>query len=154
MIKGMNHVGISVANLERSIEFYRNALGMEVVVEKIFKGELYEKILALRGASGKVALLRHDNLQIELFEFLNPRPRAADPDRPVCDHGITHFCIEVADIERVYQHIKGAGTSFHSPPLVFPGAVKAAYGRDPDGNVFELLEMPAPHDTDPQSRGA
>jgi predicted enzyme related to lactoylglutathione lyase len=31
---------------------------------------------------------------------------------------------------------------FHSSVRQFPSGVRAAYGRDPDGNVFELLEMP------------
>jgi catechol 2,3-dioxygenase-like lactoylglutathione lyase family enzyme len=141
MIKGLDHVGISVANLERSMEFYRDFLDMEVVVqEETFEGELYDKILGLKGARGKVALLKKGNMQFELFEFSRPAPKPGDPQRPVCDHGITHFCIEVADIDSEYLRLKAAGVSFHCPPLDF-GTAKATYGRDPDGNVFELLEM-------------
>lgn len=143
MLKGMNHVGVSVSNLDRSIAFYRDLLGMEVVVEGVFAGERYERILALKGASGKVALLKAANMQIELFEFSCPSPRRGDPQRPVCDHGITHFCIEVADIEAEYERLKSAGVTFHCQPLDFFGAAKATYGRDPDGNAFELLEKAA-----------
>lgn len=140
MVKGMDHVGISVENLERSIAFYRSCFGMEVVIHQTFEGERYDAILGLAGAKGKVALLRSDNMQLELFEFARPSPKVGDLDRQVCDHGITHFCIEVADIHSVYDRLKAFGTRFHCPPIDF-GSVKATYARDPDGNVFELLQM-------------
>jgi catechol 2,3-dioxygenase-like lactoylglutathione lyase family enzyme len=141
MIRTINHIGISVENLERSIDFYRRGFGMEVVVETRFKGERYERILALTGAEGKVALLKAGSLQIELFEFSCPFPGASVPQRPVCDHGITHFCIEVQDIEAEYKRLMQAGATFHSSPLVFGATIKATYGRDPDGNIFELMQV-------------
>lgn len=141
MIKGMKHVGISVVNLERSIEFYRNLLGMEILVQEPFQGTLYESILGLDRARGRVALLKAADMQIELFEFSAPAPVCGATNRPVCDHGISHFCIEVSGIEAEYDRLRAAGVVFHCPPLDFCGIAKATYGRDPDGNVFELLEM-------------
>jgi catechol 2,3-dioxygenase-like lactoylglutathione lyase family enzyme len=141
MIKAMKHVGISVSNLGRSISFYRDLLGMEVVVEDTFSGDQYDAILRLRATSGKVALLKSGDMQIELFEFSHPTPRHADPDRPVCDHGITHFCVQVDDVDDSYERLRASGVSFHCPPIVFYGTAKATYGRDPDGNVFELLQL-------------
>ena len=144
MIKGLEHMGLSVANMERSLKFYRDLLGMEVVEDMDFSSELYDgkygRILALENARGRVALVKKGTMQFELFEFARPTPEQSDPQRPVCDHGITHFCIEVGDIEGEYQRLKQAGVPFHCPPLDF-GTAKATYGRDPDGNVFELLEM-------------
>lgn len=142
MTRSMNHVGISVANIDRSIEFYSELLGIEVsVATKPFGGIEQETILALRGASGKVATVRAPGIQIELFEFSHPSPRISDPNRPVCDHGITHFCIEVTNIETEYQRLKAAGVAFHCPPINFRNIALATYGRDPDGNVFELVEL-------------
>jgi catechol 2,3-dioxygenase-like lactoylglutathione lyase family enzyme len=143
MIKGMHHIGVSVVSLERSLRFYRDLLGMRVLVQKQFEGAQYELILGLPGARGKLAVLQLASLEIELFEFERPRPALSDPNRPVCDHGITHFCIEVADIQSEYERLKTAGVAFHCPPLTF-GAEKATYGRDPDGNVFEMLQLSAP----------
>lgn len=141
MIKGLNHVGLSVANLDRAIEFYRDLLGMQVVAQRSFEGEKYEAILGLKGARGRVALLRGAGMEVELFEFDSPRPRRGDRNRPVCDHGITHFCVQVADIDEEYARLKAAGVAFHCPPLRFSASAAATYGRDPDGNVFELLEL-------------
>jgi catechol 2,3-dioxygenase-like lactoylglutathione lyase family enzyme len=141
MVKRLSHVGISVANLDRSIEFYCKGLGMDIVEQGAFAGDNYENILRLAGARGKTAMLKAHTLQLELFEFTHPVPRASDPARPVCDHGITHFCIEVDDIVKAYAQLIAAGGSFHCGPIEFIGVGLATYGRDPDGNVFELLEM-------------
>jgi catechol 2,3-dioxygenase-like lactoylglutathione lyase family enzyme len=138
----MVHVGMSVANLGRSIEFYRLLLGAQTVLDTPFSGRQYESILALNDVMGRVALLRASGIELELFEFQQPRPRPADRERPVCELGITHFCIEVTDIEAEYRRLTAAGVSFHCAPLEF-GKAKATYGRDPDGNVFELVERHA-----------
>lgn len=143
MLLSMNHVGISVSNLERSIAFYQSAFGMKRVIQAPFDGEQYERVLGLDQVRGEVALLRSDDtgFQIELFEFAHPQPRPSDSFRPVCDHGITHFCIEVKDIESEYERLRLAGATFHCEPVKFPrSGNRATYGRDPDGNVFELLE--------------
>jgi catechol 2,3-dioxygenase-like lactoylglutathione lyase family enzyme len=60
--------------------------------------------------------------------------------RPVCDHGITHICLDVVDIDTEYERLRAAGMTFHCPPQGV-GALRATYGRDPDGNVVELLEV-------------
>lgn len=140
MIRGFNHVGISVADLDRSIRFYREAFGLEVIERCAFSGELYQKILALSGARGRVALLRNGNLQLELFEFAAPQGVRRPEERSVAELGISHFCVDTSDIESEYVRLQGCGASFHCPPLDFDGRAKATYGRDPDGNVFELWE--------------
>lgn len=113
---------------------------MEVVRERTFWGNQYELILGVNRPSGRLALMQAGTMRLELFEFSHPAPRRGDPLRPVCDHGITHFCIEVSDVDREYERLKAAGVLFHCPPMEFSGIVKATYGRDPDGNIFELLE--------------
>lgn len=140
MIKGMNHVGVSVSNLERAVGFYRDAFGMQIVAQRSFGGERDETILRLKGARGSVATVGLGDIEIELFEFASPQPKPSDPNRPVCDHGITHFCLQVTDLHGEYARLKAAGVLFHCPPVDFPGG-RATYGRDPDGNVFELVEI-------------
>ena len=140
MIRNLNHVGISVSNLALSVRFYRDLLGMTVVGHGAFSGERYDRILDLEGVTGTAAMLERDGLRVELFEFSVPQPVAGNRARPVCDHGITHFCIEVSEIDEEYSRLKAAGVEFHCAPIVFPGIAKATYARDPDGNVIELLE--------------
>ena len=90
-------------------------------------------------------MLRTATVFIEMFEFSSPPGKAADCNRPVCDEGYTHFCLDVTDIDVEYHRLADAGMRFNAPPApparpVRRGSVRSAYGRDPDGNVIELLE--------------
>lgn len=147
MIRGAHHVAISTPNLDKLIWFYRDLLGFEQVQEVSWeKGtEIIDNVLGLRDSSARQTMLKGSNLCIELFEFASPTPMPMDPGRPVCNHGHTHLCLDVTDIDREYHRLRRAGIEFHAPPQDF-GNLKATYGRDPDGNVFELQELLEPND--------
>lgn len=142
MIRGIHHTAISTKNMDRALKFYRDLLGFEVVMEFDWpKGtEFADSITGLKGSAARAAMLRAGNAYIELFEYSSPAPKEGNPERPVCDHGITHFCVDVVDIDAEYERLKAAGMTFHCPPLDL-GIAKATYGRDPDGNVVELQEV-------------
>jgi catechol 2,3-dioxygenase-like lactoylglutathione lyase family enzyme len=142
MIKGLNHVGISVTNLDAAIEFYTKMLDMEVAADFPFSGPRYSQVMGLENAQGRMGVVRKGTLQLELFEFSHPSPAHKDANHSVGDRGISHFGVEVTEIEATYERLLAAGVRFHCPVVTFPGGVKATYGRDQDGNVFELLEMP------------
>jgi len=144
MINGMHHVGISVTDLDRAVDFYTNCLGMDVVASAFpFGGPLYERVMALENTKGRMCVVRKGTLMLELFEFAHPSPARKDPNYSVGDRGISHFGIEVTDIEAMYERLVAKGVRFHCPVVTFPGGVKATYARDQDGNVFELLETPS-----------
>lgn len=141
----MHHVGISVTDLERSIAFYRDMLGMEQACPIFpFGGTNFEQIMALKNVQGRMCVIAKGNVLLELFEFSHPKPAPKDPNYSVGDRGISHFGVEIADIEGTYERLRAAGVRFHSPVLTFMSGMKAAYARDPDGNVFELLEPSTP----------
>ena len=150
MINGLHHVGISVTDLDRAVDFYTNSLGMELAAPAFpFGGALYEQVMALENAKGRMSVVRKGSLMLELFEFAHPSPARKDPNYSVGDRGISHFGIEVTDIEAIYERLVAKGVRFHCPVVTFPRGVKATYGRDQDGNVFELLEMPSRKGTVP-----
>ena len=142
MIRGIHHTAISTGDIERALGFYRDLLGFEVVFEFGWpKGtDQADQITGLDGSASKIAMLRAGNAYLELFQYEAPPPRPGDPERPVCDHGITHIALDVCDIDAEYQRLSAAGMRFHCPPLDM-GIAKATYGRDPDGNVVELQEI-------------
>jgi catechol 2,3-dioxygenase-like lactoylglutathione lyase family enzyme len=142
MITGIQHVAISVSDIERSIAFYTEVFGMELLGGGIFpfEGPLFEQVMALEGARGRLCMLKRGTFCVEVFEFHRPTPKAQDPNYPVADRGITHFCVTVDDIDKTYAEMTAAGVPFHCPVLTFQSGIRATYGRDPDGNVFELIE--------------
>jgi catechol 2,3-dioxygenase-like lactoylglutathione lyase family enzyme len=142
VINGIHHTAISTPNLARMLAFYRDVLGFEVMMEMGWPAGTAptNAMLDLPDSSAKVVLLKAGNAMIELFEFSLPTPTASHPARPVCDHGITHLCLDVTDIEAEYDRLQAAGMRFHCPPIDY-GMLKTTYGRDPDGNVIEVQEL-------------
>jgi glyoxylase I family protein len=141
MVATLSHVGISVRDLERSIAFFGAVLGTVVKVSGKFEGPRYDKILGLPRAHGRAVMLATEHLELELFEFYSPVPRS--PSRVVADYGISHFCVEVSDIEHVCRRVVEAGGLLHCDPIDFAGLGRATYALDIDGNVFELVERPS-----------
>jgi catechol 2,3-dioxygenase-like lactoylglutathione lyase family enzyme len=147
MIRGIHHTAISTADLERSLHFYRDLLGFEPVLDFSWDpgNAQMDATHRLRDTAGRVVLLRAGNSMVELFEYRSPAPRSLDPERRLCDHGLTHLCLDVDDVDAEVARLEAAGVPFHCPPVDY-GTVKCTYGRDPDGNVFELQEVKSPDD--------
>lgn len=154
MLLGVHHVAIATADLDRLRDFYCAHMGMEQVGETEWEDEpLVDAIVGLPHSAAKVCLLRAGNFALELFQYSQPRSVAGEQDRPVNVPGITHFAFAVHDLEAEYERLCAAGVRFHGPPPsrdISPEelAIRAVYGRDPDGNVFELLEIVGESDFD------
>lgn len=141
MIVGLHHVAVSVPDLDAAVRFYVDAFGFEPA----FNGEWDDKpandrVIGLDGTSAKVAMLRHNNAYVELWEYRSPVPAPLDPTYSPADHGIAHFCLQVTDIEAEYERLSAAGMTFHARPVDL-GASAAIYGRDPWGNIIELYQI-------------
>ena len=147
MIRGIHHVAISTPDIDRLLGFYRDLLGMQEVMRFDWDqgSEDIDQALGLKHSAARQVMIKAENLCIELFEFKNPTPSTMNPNRPVCDHGHTHICFDVQDIFSVYNKMVAAGVRFHAPPKDY-GHLKFTYGRDPDGNVFELQELTTAND--------
>lgn len=151
-IQGVHHVAVSVPDIDRARKFYIELLGaQEVSATQWGEGNAFiNEIVGLPDCSGKQFMARLGNTHIEVFEYLTPRSPAAALNRPVHLFGYTHFGLQVADIDAVYQRMLKAGITFHTPPKHSGGpeeeggrklGFKSTYGRDYFGNVFELLEI-------------
>ena len=143
MIRGVHHTSISTPDLDKALAFYRDILGLEVAFEFGWPQglEIADQITGLKDSSAKAVMLRAGNAFIELFEYTTPQPAAGDPQRPVCDHGFTHLCLDVKDVDAEYERLKAAGMTFHCPPQDIGSGIRTTYGRDPFGNVLELQEV-------------
>jgi catechol 2,3-dioxygenase-like lactoylglutathione lyase family enzyme len=140
VIHALHHVALSVRDMDRALAFYRDLLGWHVVYDRGFGGRRVEAITALPGALGRSVLLRLGSSRLELFAFEQPVPTPRTSQREVHELGLTHLCFKVDSIDAEYQRLLAAGVPFHAEPQDF-GSFRATYGRDPDGNVFELLEV-------------
>ncbi len=140
MLQAIHHTAIATGDLDRLVKFYRDLMGFEVEQEFSWdRGtDVADKITGLKDSASKVVMLKLGDFRLELFQFSSPEPKVGDRNRPVCDHGLTHLAFTVVDIDAEYERLSSSGMVFHCPPQSM-GPTKVTYGRDPDGNVVELM---------------
>lgn len=142
MIMRFHHAAISTPDLGRAVRFYTEVIGCQEAWSFSWESGSADAdaLTGLRDSAASAAMLKLGDSFLEIFEFSSPSPAPGDPERPVCDHGITHVCLQVQDLHAEYERMKAAGMEFHCPPLTQESGY-VIYGRDPDGNVIELLEF-------------
>src|SRR6266568_2901421 len=149
MVMAVDAVGMTVSDLDRSIEFYSNVLSFEKVLETEAWGEDYEHLEGVFGLRMRVARLRLGDEYIELTEYLAPRGRPIPVDARSNDRWFQHIASIVSDMDKAYQHLRRYKvTHASSGPQRLPdwnpnaGGIKAFYFKDPDGHTLEILEFP------------
>lgn len=144
MIQRVRHVGIVVSDLERSVAFYRDTLGFELLFTVNRFEDDVEKATGVPGARIRVAMLQLGDTQIELIRYVYPDGRSYD--RRNCDIGVAHLAFQVSDIERIYEELCQRGVHFSGPPQrVAEGDRKGwawTYLSDPDGFQIEISQPP------------
>lgn len=142
MIMRFHHAAISTPDLDRCVAFYKDVVGCEEAWSFDWETGSAEAdaMTGLTDSAARAVMLKLGDSFLEVFEFSSPTPRPGDPNRPVCDHGITHVCLQVNDLHAEYARMQAAGMRFHSAPLTQDSGY-VIYGRDPDGNVVELIEF-------------
>ena len=152
-IRGVDHIGITVPDIESATRFLIEAFGAEVIYESLSRsspeeGSEVERTLDL-AAGTKISLVRMIKLQhgpgIELFEMSGPSQRSAA--RP-SDFGLQHFAVYVDDMAAAVARFEAAGgTLFGQPAPTFPlergKGNLFCFGRTPWG-VVELITLPTP----------
>ena len=143
----LDHVSVTCADLDRSLGFYRDVLGLPLLDRGEDGGPEMERLTGLPGARFLWAELDLGGGQIlELLRYLEPagRPLA----QRTSDPGSGHLALLVDDVAAFHARLAAAGVATRSdePVLVtgFGGwvGVKVLYALDPDGVTVELVERP------------
>ncbi|MEY2479701.1 MAG: hypothetical protein QOI04_628 [Verrucomicrobiota bacterium] len=141
-----DHTGITVSNLERSLEFWRDVLGFELSHRPHQTGNLASEITGVPGAEISIAVLRGYGHKIELLEYLAPPERKKHVDLRPCDVGSVHIALLVDDLDAVLEKIAASSWKAAGQPqtlIAGPNAGKrVVYARDPDGTTIEFMQLP------------
>jgi catechol 2,3-dioxygenase-like lactoylglutathione lyase family enzyme len=148
MISGVHHTSRTVSDMERSLGFYRDALGMPVVLDTEMSGEMLEREVAMDGAHLRFVLLDSGgDTFLELLQYYSPPGEPLPGSAKPADVGAHHVALLVTDIAAAHEQLVAAGVRFtHAPQEVDAGFFRGhwtAYCYDPDGLIVELWQLPA-----------
>ena len=145
-ITRFNHFNVSVSDMDRSIGFYRDVLGLNLRGRGVVRYQHLDRIIGLEGTEIEWAELDiPGGGMIELFRYVHPTGSPVDP--AVNNSGTTHFALEVSDIDLAYADLARAGARIQSSaPVTIPfgdwAGWRCLYARDPDGVTIELSQPP------------
>ncbi len=144
MIINVNHTSFTVSDLDRSISFYRNLLGLELISLTGRDPAFSEKVTGIPGASLKIAYLQTPGHRLELIQYLSPSGEKLDCRTN--NIGSAHLAFNVDNLPALYADLKAKGVQFKSEPLEVPAGpnkgTMAVYFTDPDGITLEFLQAP------------
>ena len=145
MLKAFFHTGFVVKDLEQTIDFYTNVMGLRVAGRMERAGEFACQLLAFDDAHIKGAFLDlGDSHQLELIQYVSPPSGSIESNRN--DLGASHLAFFVENIDAFYAEKSQQGLRFNNGPAALyddSGKLlrKALYAQDPDGNWLEFVEL-------------
>lgn len=148
-VTAVDTIGITVGNMDRSVDFYTRVLDFERVSDVEVSGREYELLSGVFGARMRVVRLRLGDESIELTEYLAPKGRPVPADMRPNDRAFQHAAIIVSDMAAAYRRLRTSAVEHASTgPQRLPdwnpnaGGISAFYFRDPDRHFLEILQFP------------
>lgn len=151
-VVGAWHTGFQVADLERSLTFYRDLLGLEQIWRRVVTDEYIARLVGYPGLELHQALLRIPGTDhcLELLDYRNVERTPVDTR--TANPGTAHICLVVEGLAALWDRLLDAGVAFVSPPVVptiGPNRGRlVAYMCDWDGIRVELLQLEPATDVD------
>src|SRR5258707_2822903 len=145
------HFSVTVKDIDRSIAFYTNVIGMSLVHSQVQQNEYTAKLVGYEGAHLKVAQLSIAAMEqqrsghlLELVEYVYPE--CPPTDTATCRPGSSHLAFQVDDIQAEYRRMMDLGVRFKSEPNAITAGKNVGgytcYFLDPDDITLEILQAP------------
>ena len=152
-VQNFSHICISVSDPDRSLAFYRDALGLQPIFDKRLEGEGMESATGEAGAKGRMIGLKvpgPGGVTIELLAFAHRSEETAGKRRPF---GYTNVSFCVPDLDQAHRELVASGVTPMQQPFEV-GGVRMFFVADPDGTAIELIEFPGDATTSAEFNGA
>ncbi|MFQ3319250.1 MAG: catechol 2,3-dioxygenase-like lactoylglutathione lyase family enzyme [Natronomonas sp.] len=131
-----HHVGLTVSELDRAVQFYRDDLGFDVVSRFEVAGEEFSTAVDVEGASGRFAHLDASGIRLELVEY---DPSGEETTAALNQPGACHVAFGVDDVGAFVEGLPES-VERQSEPQTTASGTQLVFLRDPDGNRIEILE--------------
>lgn len=145
--RGIDHFGVTVSDMERSLTFWRDQLGLEEAGRGIVEWEHLDRLVALPDTMIEwVELTIPGGGTVELSQYHRPIGDAVGPGEEN-EPGRSHLSLMVDDLAAVFADLRRAGVRARTDDVVdiprgsYAGG-KAVYVFDPDGVEIELIQRP------------
>lgn len=146
MIGKVLHIGLTVSDIEKSIKFYTEKLGLKLENRMTMEGKNTDILFGKENIRVEIAYLNGSSElncpPIELICF--SKNRTIKEENDLQKTSISEVCFYTDNIDLEYERLKGLGVEFISSPQSFTfneTKSKAVYFRDPDGIILELIEI-------------
>lgn len=141
IVKGFRHTGIICKDINKSLEFYQDFLGFEVIQDFWDDSQYINDITGLSNANVHMIKLKaEDGGVLELLDYINHPTESIY--QKIYNVGACHLALQVNDIEFAYSKLLKKGVAFLSPPILSSeGIAKVCFCMDPDDTRIELVEM-------------
>ena len=150
LVEQVGAIGMTVSDMDASVEFYSRVLSFEKVSDVEVTGEDYERLQGVFGLRMRVVRMKLGNEFIELTEYLTPKGRPVPVDSRSNDRWFQHIAIITSDMDQAYALLRRNKVEHASTgPQRLPdwnknaGGIKAFYFRDPDRHWLEILQFPS-----------
>jgi catechol 2,3-dioxygenase-like lactoylglutathione lyase family enzyme len=141
----VDHIGFTVSDLDRSIEWYTRFVGAPPTLRKTWDLDYLGRIVGYPGCRMECAFFSlPGGLVLELLCYIDPRPGRVDMETFNAGNG--HLCLVVADIRAEFERLRAHATFRDPAPVSIPwgpyAGGSACYLRDPDEISIELMQLP------------
>jgi catechol 2,3-dioxygenase-like lactoylglutathione lyase family enzyme len=147
VIERINHVSITVKDLDQVVAWFRDKLGCTNIWEPYeYKGDLIETATGIPGAHLRVQKVQVKDFVIEFIQYLSPPGKELKGNTN--DVGYPHIGFVVDDIAGLYEDMKGKGVQFKSPPCTISDESNPMKGWQliylwgPEDMTLELVQAP------------
>jgi catechol 2,3-dioxygenase-like lactoylglutathione lyase family enzyme len=149
IVTRVDAVGMTVSDMDRSVDFFSKILSFEKVSDVELAGEDYEHLEGLFGLRMRVVRMKLGEEFISLTEYLAPKGRPIPVDSRSNDRWFQHIAVITSDMDKAYAWLRQNKVQHASSgPQRLPdwnknaSGIKAFYFHDPDGHNLEILQFP------------
>lgn len=142
-VQKIRAISSTVADLERSLQFYTQALSFKPISDITREGGEYSQVEGLKLTRIRVATLQIGDEIVELIQYLDLEGKPIPPDSQSNDLWFQHLAIVVSDLDRAYHQLKPfLVESISTQPQTLASGIRAFKFKDPDRHNLELIWFP------------